>query len=234
MTSSPDASGPRARGGPALARSLARLFGSVRSQKIFCVGRNKTGTSSLTRAMAELGFRVGDQRRGEELIGDWGRRDFRRLVELCRSAQFFQDIPFSLPYTFQALDAAFPGSKFILTIRDAESWYRSMREFHLLESVHGEKARSLEQLKEATYRYKGFAYDTKVLVYDLPGEDPYDERTLVEHFHFHNRMVRDYFKNRPGDLLVLDVREEGAYARLCAFLGVAPRAEEFPWENRTI
>ena len=131
------------------------------------------------------------------------------------------------------MDTYFPGSKFILTIRDADSWYESIRKFHRLDSIFGSNAQSLEALKEATYCYKGFAYEAMTLVYDLPGDDPHDRDTLIEHFNFHNQLVRHYFKNRPSDLLVLDVAEEAAYAKLCRFLGRPVTTEEFPWENKT-
>jgi len=203
-------------------------------QKIFCVGRNKTGTTSLACAMASLGYSVGRQRPAELQLRNWAQRDFRKLIAYCKTAEFFQDIPFSLPYTFQAMDVAFPRSKFILTIReDAETWHKSMVNFHLKPDVHGEKARSLNALKEAEYCYKGFAYDTKVLVYDFPADDPYDKQTLINHYNFHNRMVKDYFKNRKQDLLVLDVTKEGAYKELCEFIGESPLYDTFPWENRT-
>lgn len=213
--------------------TLAGFFHSIGKSKVFCVGRNKTGTTSLKQAMIDLGYVVGDQRKAEMMMKDWGQRDFKKLVRYCRTAQFFQDIPFSLPYTYQAVDMAFPGSKFILTIRDAESWYDSMLNFHMLDSVHGNKAKSLELLKTANYCYKGFAYDTKVLVYDLPGDDPYHKETLIEHYDFHNKMVKDYFKNRPNDLLVLDVREPDSYQALCLFLGKSCEQKFFPWQNRT-
>ena len=45
-------------------------------QKIFGIGRNKTGTTSLKAAMNELGFVVGRQRTAEKLIFDWAKRDF--------------------------------------------------------------------------------------------------------------------------------------------------------------
>jgi hypothetical protein len=183
--------------------------------------------------MSELGYKIGKQRPAELLLHDWARRDFKRLIAYCHRADFFQDIPFSLPHTCQAMDMAFPGSKFILTIRDAEGWYASMVDFHRQDSVHGDKALSLERLKESTYCYRGFAYDTKVLVYDLPGDDPYHKETLIEHYHFHNRLVIDYFRNRPADLLVLDITQPGAYRQLCDFLGRPCPADSFPWENRT-
>lgn len=219
-----------------LAWRLEAAAGSILSfgrPKVFGIGRNKTGTTSLTRAMAELGYRIGNQRRGEYLVRSWARRDFRKIARYCRAAQFFQDIPFSLPFTFQAMDLYYPGSKFVLTVRDAESWHHSMVKFHRKASVHGDKALSLEALKEATYCYRGYAYDTKVLVYELPGDDPYEKDTLISHYEYHNRMVRDYFRHRPDDLLVLDLSETGAYRKLCDFLGVPRRGDEFPWENKT-
>ncbi|MFW6046624.1 MAG: sulfotransferase [Candidatus Woesearchaeota archaeon] len=101
------------------------------SRKVFCVGLNKTATKSLYSAMEDLGFKVGDQRVAEKLFDYWIRRDFKRFIRYCRKAEFFQDVPFSLPYTFIVMDQAFPGSKFILTVRDdEEQWYHSLTRFH--------------------------------------------------------------------------------------------------------
>lgn len=119
---------------PGTRHHLQKIKGIIRSAgkpKIFCIGKNKTGTTSLKAAMAELQYRVGVQRDAELLIHDWAIRDFRRIVRYCRSAEFFQDVPFSYPYTFIAMDQAFKGSKFILTVRDnPEQWYNSLVKFH--------------------------------------------------------------------------------------------------------
>ena len=99
------------------------VFKSYNKQKIFCIGLNKTGTTSLEKAMIDLGYLIGDQRQAELLFDDWVKRDFSKLIEYCKTAVFFQDSPFSYPYTYVAIDQAFPNSKFILTIRDdAEQW----------------------------------------------------------------------------------------------------------------
>jgi hypothetical protein len=204
----------------------------VWNQKIFCIGRNKTGTTSLSAALRGLGITVGNQKIAERLLRDWAKRDFRRLVAYCHTAQAFQDTPFSLPYTFQAMDMNFPGSKFILTVRDnPEQWYRSLLQFH--HKLWGEKIHTLEGLKTINYAYPGFAYDARVLVHDCETEDPYDKDVLIAHYNFHNQMVLDYFRSRPQDLLVLNVAEKGAYRKLCAFLGLPSNADEFPWENKT-
>ncbi len=80
--------------------------------KIFCVGLNKTGTTSLTREMLELGYVVGNQVQGTKLIKEYGKRDFKAVAKLVKTAQFFQDAPFSFPYTYIAMDQYFPNMVF--------------------------------------------------------------------------------------------------------------------------
>ena len=94
--------------------------------KIFCIGRNKTGTTSIKRAFQDLGYRVGKEETAFTFMHSYAKRDFRPIIRFCRTAQVFEDIPFSLFYTYQAVDYAYPGSKFILTIRDsADQWVNS-------------------------------------------------------------------------------------------------------------
>ncbi|MEW6133713.1 MAG: sulfotransferase [Pseudomonadota bacterium] len=83
------------------------------------------------------------------------------------------------------------------------------------------------------YAYPGFAYDARILVHDCTEDDPYNKETLIAHYNFHNEMVQDYFRNRPQDLLVLNVAETDAYEKLCAFLGKPSNGKTFPWKNKT-
>ena len=89
------------------------MAGKPGGRKVFCIGRNKTGTTSIEAALQGFGLRMGLQARGEMLKGDWAKRDFARIVALCRTADAFQDVPFSNADTFRAVDAAYPGSRFI-------------------------------------------------------------------------------------------------------------------------
>lgn len=144
-----------------LTKTIGDTCGAIGKQKIFCVGQNKTGTTSLAKALRGLGIPVGRQSWAERLLSDWGRRDFRRIAWYCRTAQAFQDVPFSLPYTFQAMDAYYPGSKFILTVRDTpEQWYQSLINF-LIKKFGREAISSQEALKEVAYCYKGFISDVQ-------------------------------------------------------------------------
>jgi len=88
--------------------------------KIFVIGRNRTGTTSIADAVRSLGYSLVKQRPAKLLIENWAKRRFNRLNAYCQSFDAFQDIPFSLDYTYQAMDHAFPASKFILSVRNDE------------------------------------------------------------------------------------------------------------------
>jgi len=86
----------------------------------------------MAEALRELGYYVAPQRPAELLLENWYNNNFKSIIKFVRyNGQAFQDIPFSLPGTYEVLDRAFPDSKFILTIRDdAEKWYQSVTKFH--------------------------------------------------------------------------------------------------------
>ena len=210
--------------------SASRVLGKP---KVFCIGKNKTGTTSLARALTELGIIVGEQNLAERLIHDWARRDFRRLFLYCRTAQAFQDVPFSLPFTFQTLDQHFPGSKFILTVRDTpEQWFQSLVKFHTVIFGDG-RSITLDDLRASNYVYPGWAYEANRLISNTPENDPYNQELLIASYHAHNAAVLEYFRHRPRDLLVLNVAQPDAYRSLCDFLGKPYPNREIPWENKT-
>ena len=95
---------------------------SYAAEKVFCVGRNKTGTTSINRALRDLGYRVAPQEPAEWLTEKWSKRDFRDLSRFCLRYDVFQDVPFSYPFTFQEMDQRFPNAKFILTVRDSDAY----------------------------------------------------------------------------------------------------------------
>ena len=202
--------------------------------KIFCIGLNKTGTTSLNMAMEEFGYVSGNQHKGEKLLYAWAKRDFEKIVHHCYSAQFFQDIPFSLPYTYISLDQAFPGSKFILTVRDSpEDWYKSLTAFHAKLWGKDRRIPTKDDLKNSYYSKKGWAWEANRIIYNTPEMEPYNKVQLIDHYNQHNKSVIEYFRHRAGDLLILNVADKKAYAELCKFLDIDIEEKEFPWENKT-
>jgi hypothetical protein len=212
---------------------LTRRFVKNRT-KYFCIGRNKTGTTSLKVAFQELGFIVGNQRQAELLANDYFNGNFQPIISYCNKAEVFQDVPFSWPDTYKILDKAYPNSKFILSVRDSsEQWYQSMINFQSKLFGKGTLP-SLKDLKEVDYVYKGWSWNNKVKMFGLKEDDnPYDKEMLINHYEKHNNDVKTYFKDRPNDLLVINVSEIGAYQKLCSFIGISSENKDFPWVNKT-
>jgi hypothetical protein len=202
--------------------------------KYFCIGKNKTGTTSLKKAFEDLGFIVGKQREAEYLSNTYYfHGNFDPIIKYCKTAQVFQDVPFSLPNTYKYLDKAYPGSKFILTVRDdPEQWYNSLIKFHAKLFGMGGNIPTAEDLKNAEYISKGAAYNL-IKLYKTPDNDPYNKEILISLYEDYNKKVMAYFKNRPNDLLVINVSKADDYKRFVKFINVESQYSEFPWENKT-
>jgi hypothetical protein len=202
--------------------------------KYFCIGRNKTGTTSIKRAFEDLGFIVGNQRKAEILYDPFFFENrFNEIVEYCKTAQVFQDVPFSYFITLSHIDKAYPNSKFILTVRDsADQWYNSITKFHAKKFGKGGRIPTADDLKNATYIRKGFMYNT-IRAHGTTEEDPYNKEIMCAHYEKHNADVLEYFKDRPGDLLIINLSDKEAYKKFVEFIGVNSPFDTFPWENKT-
>jgi hypothetical protein len=168
-------------------------------QKVFCIGLGKTGTTSLKESLKILGYRT------IRLTLDWqGTTDFDAALPGVSAAMY------------KELDAAFPGSKFILTIRDIERWLTSIE--HDYERKKGvPKDRTDERHK------------LQMLIY---GTEDFDAEKYRQAYLEHEKKVRSYFKDRPDDLLVLDITTNPGWDRLCAFLNVPVPEVSFPYVNK--
>lgn len=203
--------------------------------KIFCIGFNKTGTTSLKEALQEMGIIVGSESDAKVLLDAWLIRDFDPIISYCKGAQAFQDSPFSFPYTYIALDQAFPNSKFILTVRDdAEQWYNSLVRFHSkLWSTNGKQAPTKDDLLNAFNHTKGRPWIVNRALFNTPEDFPYEKNILIKFYNNHIYAAINYFKYRDNDLLVLNVATTNAYQELAHFLEIETDKTTFPWENKT-
>lgn len=203
-------------------------------KKIFCIGLNKTGTTSLKKTFKDLDFIVGNQRRAAKLLDDYIDGNFESIIQYCTSAQVFQDSPFSFPETFKYLDMAYPNSKFILAIRNSpEQWYNSLVKFH--SKFYGEgKVPTADDLKN-TKRYvkEGRPWKVNQRVFKSPKDDPYNKKSLIKFYIDYNAAVKEYFNDRPEDLIVINVSKKNDYQNLMSFLDIDSPFSNFPWENKT-
>jgi len=222
--------------GLSLKRKVMSTSNSIRvmgKQKYFCIGLNKTGTTSIKKAWEELGIIVGNESQAKNLFDSWVIRDFRPIIKYCKTAQAFQDSPFSFPYTYIALDYAFPNSKFVLTVRDdAEEWYNSLTRFHAKLWGHG-SIPNKNDLMNAINSTKGRPWIVNQTLFNTPESEPYKKDVLISFYNRHIFEVKEYFKSRKKDLLVINLKEKDSYFKFCKFFDKAPFGEEFPWENKT-
>lgn len=201
--------------------------------KIFCIGFGRTGTTSLESFFRSLGYTLGDQERGELLLREWVAGNFAPIISLAESAQVFQDLPFNLPGTYEVMDLAFPGSKFILSVRrDAEQWFESVVRFHTKLLGRG-RIPTAEDLRQFPYRYPGWILESLLDVYGSREADPYCKRTLIAAYEGHNAAARTYFQDKPESLLVVNLSELGTAREIVEFVGLPYRGESLPHLNQS-
>jgi len=70
-------------------------------------------------------------------------------------------------------------------------------------------------------------------VFRVNDEAPYEKNNLVHHYHSHNQCVIEYFRDRPDDLLVINIEEENPARRILDFLGMAYRGQQMPHLNKS-
>jgi hypothetical protein len=204
-----------------------------RKSKIFCIGYNKTGTTSIGQALENFGYQVGIQTEAELLMGDWAMRDFRRIIQFCKTADAFQDVPFSLDFTYEILDYEFPSSKFILTVRnDADEWYESLIRFYgKLTGVNG--IPTADDLKKYTGGGKGWLWRQQEHIYGVDESTLFDKKIYKARYTDHNDQILEYFKYRSKDLLILNLSDPSSMRSLSEFLGIKYIGQEMPHLNKS-
>ena len=219
-------------------KRIRRLINAKRvksKQKIFCIGRNKTGTTSLKAAFAEFGYVIGEQDVAEHLFEQYYLEDdYAPIIQYCKSAEVFQDVPFSFYQIIPYLDKAFPNSKFILTVRDSpEQWYNSFVKYYSKRSGVTDGIATYDDLLKSTYVSNTFRAKFIVDAHQTTQADPFNKEQLIRQYQNHIAYVENYFKDRPQDLLTVNIAEKSAFQTFLAFIGKTSTATEFPWENKT-
>lgn len=185
---------------------------------IFGVGLSQTGGKHLFKALGYLGYTVLNEVADETLY-----QDLKQEPVKLSALSYFDGITNpSIATFYEKLDKAYPGSRFILTLRNKEEW---------LENVKGIWRKKLSRIEEEglDYRYKYKKQEFHAL-YQLPG---YEKQKLVDFYDRHCQKVLEYFRNREQDLLVLDLSAGDGWQKLCSFLDKPVLRVPFPsWKKK--
>jgi len=174
--------------------------------KVFGIGLQRTGLTSLTTALNQLGIK--SIQCPKELFQD---------IEhgIIREYDGFTDNPVQLLY--KELDKKYPNSKFIFTLRDEASWLKSIEWLFTIGAVKFKKAKEL--FSEFHLQFYGTL--------------EFEEKSFRDKFRIYNQGVLDYFMGRPEDLLTINIQKGDGFEKLCPFLGKpVPHEECFPHRNK--
>ncbi len=182
--------------------------------KIFGIGLSRTATRTLAAALNLLGIRTkwfpADPTTYSELISG------QFSLTILRHYDALTDTPV-VPY-YPQFDAIYPGSKFILTVREKESWLRSAEKHWTQFDFRG-----AEPPQAPFWRKFGEFIDCCVY-----GCHAFQRERFSYVYDTHIENVRRYFQDRPGDLLVMNICAGEGWEVLCPFLGREPPDILFP------
>jgi hypothetical protein len=184
--------------------------------KTFCIGSNKTGTTSIDSAMRTLGFTTMPEDLAYQYL-TLGRDEktqedtFRRLLKTEAGIfNFFEDLPFCYKNNYKIIDECYPDANFILSIRDPVDWFESC--------IRWIKKLDLEAVYNWIWGIR-FVIENKNEIIDC-----YSKRNIE---------IQDYFSGKPEKLLIIQI-EKATFLDLSVFLSLdsgSAAALVFPKEN---
>lgn len=172
--------------------------------RIFGIGMHKTATTSLHLAMKILNFDS-----AHWLTAHWAKAIWLEMKQWGKSntlerSYHLCDLP--IPMLFRELDKGYPNSKFILTLLDEEVWVRAAE-------IHW----SPRNRFRSAWDSDPFSHQVHQALY---GQRHFDREVFLARFRRHNAEVLEYFKDRPQDLLIMNMSATGAgWRELCPFVG---------------
>lgn len=162
------------------------------------IGLGRTGTTTLCNALTILGY--------SNVIHN-------PTFEQLRTASGGSDNGVTIYYKY--LDYKFPKSKFVLTMRDLDSWLPSIK--YITDKFPVQTIDEDEPIKR-----RMLLYDTVVFDRDL----------FIKAYFKHIDSVRAYFRSRPHDLLEIDITKGDGWEKLCPFLELPVPTADFPHLNK--
>lgn len=199
------------------------------SVKIIGAGFPRTGTMSLKRGIEALGFgpcyHMIDFVRDNSTIDFWEQKFKRQNNDwstLLNQHQSIVDFPGSLFY--KELMAFYPEAKVILTVRDSESWYESVRSTVI---STGKDIGKKEISKAEKLRVENFKRMRQLIWSEVFEGRQNDKAYMINRYEQHNANVKEMV---PSEML-LEYNVKDGWGPLASFLEVETPVSSFPHAN---
>jgi hypothetical protein len=180
-----------------------------RGAKVFGIGLSRTGTSSLCDALNLLGIPTVHHPSDDQTFAELA--SGRYELTILRRYQGLVDIPAAAYYA--QFDKVYPGSRFILTVRDVDSWLDSIEDH----------ARRLDNIRNSEF--------TRFMWATVYGAWEVNHDRFAYVYELHRENARRFFRDRPADFLELDITGGEGWYQLCRFLGTDVPESPFPHKN---
>ncbi len=176
----------------------------VSHTKIFGIGLPRTGTTSLAQALECYGI--------DTIHYPFDLYEEGLDAPTVEQHTAFVDTP--VPMFYRELDQRWPGSTFILTVRDKADWLDSMKWLRT-------EGRKIWQPRPIREQYKR----------DFYGTNAFDREPLSDTFDRYHEEVLAHFEGREGDLLRLNIIESSNTSALIDFLDLDAEPISWPRAN---
>jgi hypothetical protein len=167
--------------------------------KLFAIGLSRTGTTSLTKYLNDNGISSIHYPNPNQLYN----LQYKAATDITVSDQF------------ERLDKAYPGSLFVYTYRNKESWMKSMEKY-------------LSPSRPHKLIQSGWRVEIRTRMY---GASLFDQELYSKSFDKYDQRVRKYFEGRD-DFLEINIVGGDTTEALDKFLGLSKSPGKFPKENK--
>ena len=170
------------------------------SDKVFCVGFNKTATSTLRKCLCILGVEPFVSSKHPKTVqfnhAIFDHNNYEPMLRHAENFRGFKDRPWNIWESYKHLDQRFPGSKFILTVRAPDNWWRSVERWISISKPWMTGA-YLIHLRAPNFR----------------------RESMVAGYLQHNESIRRYFSG-TNRLLEINFEAGDGWQEICGFLGL--------------
>jgi hypothetical protein len=163
------------------------------------IGLGRTGTHTFCEALRLLGY---------------DRVKYNPQFDELRDLNGGADNGVTIFYKY--LDYKFPGSRFVLTMRDLDSWLESIQYINNRNSPVNREDDTIIMRRMTMYETVTF-----------------DREKYTSAYHRHHADVERYFEGRD-DLLRMNIMEGDGWDKLCPFLGIELPVAAFPHLHKRI
>lgn len=176
----------------------------MKEKKVFVIGFQKTGTTSLEIALETLGYKVYG---GDKNLMKFGKKEDRKkyILEVMQKWDAAQDMPW--PLFYKVLYELYPNANFILTYREPDKWIKSVIRY-----------------------FASIRIPLHQKIYEVPSAEGYEE-TYLKVYNNHNSEVQQFFLKK-NNFLLMKMGENFDYKTLCEFLQVEVPSGEFPQSRK--